>query len=368
MIEEIERDWGATSPLPSIVVDAFERVERTLGREWIAAVRNRSGGQVRGPASLLQVVSMGGQLSVLDALKGPERLITKLKQHDASAEAELTAMHVLYSRNRTAETEYEPRVVTGHSPRKADFRIRAPDECWTYVEVTRPNISEARERLTGVLNRITDLLLEIKREFALEIYFRREPENKEVEPLLGRIQRFCVDGKADREEVDDLALLLLSDVQPGQITPHQEAGEPATPRLGAAKFIGGGGEPSRHIIARVPYTDKRADRFLADEAAQLPRDHPGLIMVDVSGEPTAFASWAPILSRRFQPNIHTRVSALCLFAPCLLPMSDGLLWIPQVRLLVNPHAKLPLPQWIEQALNEAARDFGLSLEAVQKPA
>ena len=90
-------------------------------------------------------------------------------------------------------------------------------------------------------------------------------------------------------------------------------------------------------------------------------------MVDASGEPTEFASWAPILSRRFQPNIHTRVGGLCLFAPQLLPMSDGLLWVPQVRLHVNPHAKLALPQWVQQALNQAACDFALCFEAIQRP-
>lgn len=365
-IEEIERDWGATSSLPSIVVDAFERVERILGREWIAATRECSGGQVQGPAPLLEVVSMGGRLSVLDAIKEEgEQLTRKLKQHDASAEAELTALHLFHSRNRRAEIKLEPDVVAGGSVRRADFRIRAPDEVWTYVEVTRPNISEARERITAVLDRITDLVREVKREFALEVFFRREPEDEEVAPLLVRIRQFCAHGKAEQEEVDGLALLLLSDVRPGQITPHDEHEQLATPRLGAAKVIGGGTEPRRHIVARVPYADQRADKFLADEAAQLPRDYPGLIMVDASGEPTAFASWGPMLSRRFQPNIHTRVSGLCLFAPQVLPMRDTLLWVPQVRLHLNPHAKRALPQWMQQALNEAARDFGLCFKGVQ---
>ena len=314
---------------------------------------------------MLQVVSMGGRLSVLDAIHEPGRLVARLKQHDASAEAELTAMHMLHTRNRTAEIELEPDVVGGESVRRADFRIRAPGEVWTYVEVTRPNISEARERITAILDRITDLLLEVKREFALEVFFRREPEDEEVEPLLVRIRQFCVDGTAAQEEVSGLALLLLSDAKPGQITPHQEHEEPATPRLAAAKVFGGGAEPWRHIVARVPYADKRADRFLADEAAQLSRDHPGLIMVDASDEPTAFSSWSLILSRRFQPTIHTRVSALCLFAPLLLPIGNELLWVPKVQLHVNPHAKLSLPERIQEALEEAARDFRMCFAATQ---
>ena len=366
-IEEIERDWGATSALPGIVVDAFERAERILGREWIAATRERSGTRVQGPVPLLEVVSMAGRLSMLDAVEGAEQLLRRLKQHDASAEAELTAMHLLHSRNRAAQIELEPDVVAGKSVRMADFRIRVPGEDWTYVEVTRPNISEARERITAILDRITVLLLEVKREFALEVFFRREPEDAEVEPLLVRIRQFCSDGKAEQEEVGDLALLLLSRAQPGQIIPHQEHDGQATTRLCMAKVIWGEAEPRRHIVARVPYADNRADRFLADKADQLPRDHPGLIMVDASGEPTAFASWAPVLSRRFQPSIRTWVGGLCLFAPQMLLVNDNFLWIPQVQLHVNPHAKLALPQWLQQALDEAARDFGMCLQAVRRP-
>jgi len=316
---------------------------------------------------LLQVVSIGGRLSVLDAIDEPGRLVARLKQHDPSAEAELTAMHLLHSRHRTAEIELEPDVAARRSVRKADFRIRAPGETWTYVEVTRPNVSEAQKRATAILDQITGVVREVKREFALEVFFRREPQDAEMGPLLVRIRQFCSDGKAEEEEVDDLALLLLSRAQPGQIIPHQEDDGQATTRLAMVKVGWGEAEPRRHIVARLPYADKRADRFLADEAAQLPSDHPGLIMVDASGEPTPFASWAPILSHRFQPSIYTRVSGICLFAPRLLPMSDGLLWVPQVRLHINPHAKLALPQWVQQALNEAARDFGMCLAAAQTP-
>jgi len=265
-IEEIERDWGATSALPGIVVDAFERVERILGREWIAATRERAGGRVQGAGPLLQVISMGGRLSVLDTVEGAERLVRRLKQHDASGEAELTAMHLLHSHNRAAQIELEPEVVAGRSARKADFRIRVPGKVWTYVEVTRPNISEVRERITAILGRITDVVLEVKREFALEVFFRREPEDRELEPLLARLRSFCVDQRAKREEVDGVALLLRSD-QPGRVTPHQEPEEPATPRLGDVKFIGGGDEPRRHIVARVVASPQRLRRGHRSSAA-----------------------------------------------------------------------------------------------------
>ncbi len=85
-------------------------------------------------------------------------------------------------------------------------------------------------------------------------------------------------------------------------------------------------------------------------------------MVDVTGERSAFGSWGPILSHRFQPNIHTRVGALCLYATSLLPIGAGLVWVPQVRVYPNPHAKLPMLNWIEEVLAEATAIFKMVAE------
>lgn len=359
-MEEIERDWGATGPFPEIIVDAFERAEKILGQDWVSSTRRVSGGQVMGPGPLLTVVSMGGRLTALENVKNAEKLIAKLRKHDTSAEAELTAMYLLYIRNKKAKIEYEP---SNRKGGKVDFRIRVTGKNWTYIEVTRPNISETRERLTAILSLITGLVREIKREFALEVFFQREPDDDEVEELLDSIRQFCCYSSKKRQEVSNLALLILSDVIPGQITPYQEPEEHATPRLGAAQVIVGKDEPRRHVVARVPYSDKRANSFLHREATQLPEDYPGVIMVDVSGEPTAFSSWGVCLTRRFQPGIHTRVSGLCLFAPQLMPLNDGLMWIPNVQLYINPNARLDLPSWIASSLEDTANDFGTLLRS-----
>jgi hypothetical protein len=54
----------------------------------------------------------------------------------------------------------------------------------------------------------------------------------------------------------------------------------------------------------------RAKQFLESEAKQLPKDLPGLVMVQVSHAVGAFKTWGPILRRRLQPNLHTRVLKL----------------------------------------------------------
>jgi len=197
-VEEIEKDWGPTGPFPEIVVDAFNRVEQILGRDWVASTRKTPGGQVRGLSPLLSVMSMSGRLTVLDATEGAAKLADKLKKHDVSVEAELTAMHLLYVRNKNFKIKYEPDVGNG---RKADFSIQAEDGDLTYVEVTRPDISEVRERLTDILERITSLVRETKRQFALEVLFKREPDDEEIRELTGYIQQLCADGTNKRQEV-----------------------------------------------------------------------------------------------------------------------------------------------------------------------
>ncbi len=94
-IAQIETEWNVSIEYPEITLEAFERVERVLGLEWIGKIRNRSGFMNTGPAPFLQVVSMGGRLQVLDSLADSKLLVNKLKRGDVSAVAELTAMHLL---------------------------------------------------------------------------------------------------------------------------------------------------------------------------------------------------------------------------------------------------------------------------------
>ena len=75
-------------------------------------------------------------------------------------------------------------------------------------------------------------------------------------------------------------------------------------------------------------------------------------MVQVSRATGAFRSWDHLLQRRLQPNIHTRVSGVCMFRGGLEPVDGGEAWVPEVKLVVNPHARLAMPPWIAEAMNK----------------
>jgi len=75
-LEDIERDWigpevSAVAVSPDSVIAAFDRTERTLGREWIEKSRISVGNIVRGVSPTLRVVNMGQKLAVLENVTGP---------------------------------------------------------------------------------------------------------------------------------------------------------------------------------------------------------------------------------------------------------------------------------------------------------
>ncbi len=149
--------------------------------------------------------------------------------------------------NRSAEIEYEPNVLRASTIRKADFRIYIPSEDWTYVEVTKPDTSEVQNRLVSILTQLSGLVTGIPREFAVEVSFKREPNDSEVAILLDEVKRFCEHGAEERVNIGDLASIVLTNDVPGQITVRSDPDGPKGTRLAAAAMVGGEGQPRRHM-------------------------------------------------------------------------------------------------------------------------
>jgi hypothetical protein len=161
----------------------------------------------------------------------------------------------------------------------------------------------------------------------IESFLRREPSESEINSIADLVPAFCESETDQSKDLAGLAILSLNTSPPGQIVPLDHPGEPNVPRLGCAKAMYGSEEPHRHISVRMAYADDRAEEFLRKEAKQLPKDWPGLIMVQMAGAPGGIVSWDPIIKRRFQPTIHTRVSAVCLFHSDHELTGDGEAWI-----------------------------------------
>jgi len=289
--DQIAGDWiinGQLAASPDEICAAFDLVEQTLGRDWIEWSRSRSGSVQRGLHPTLDVVMVGQLLPSILHLQENAKLIAGLKELEPSAIAEIISIHLVGGSGPT-DIELEPYVAVGDRIRRPDFRCRVPGDEWTYVEVCRPDIAEARENADAILSRLVAPVHELKRSFSLEIFLRKEPSEQEIEELCNKIRGLSI---AEGRQVIDLGLakLTLNRDEPGSIVMGLDDGEERVPRLMRSTFVGMGEEPPRHVCVRMPYADERAALFLQREAKQLPPQYPGLLMVDVLNAAGGFKS------------------------------------------------------------------------------
>jgi len=357
-IERIEKDLlrskiDAISQASEVVVAAVERVVRVLGPEWIES-ETLSG---TGIAPTMRIIGMGLRLPALESLAQSEELIMHLRRKDQNAEAELTAIHLIRAHDPSIQLELHPAVGT----RKADFRVRrVDDEQWTTVEVTQPGGSEERQRLEEILRKITGVFEKSEQSFSLNIEFLREPSEDEIKVLCEKLPEFCrLPGQQRARLVNGIGFMFLNYVPIGHLLLPEIPELANTPMLGVAAFFSGGsgGGPHHQVSVRLPFTDERAEEILRGEARQLPKEAPGLVMIDVPTNAKELRAWVSFIGRRLQPTIHTRVSGVCLFSGGVAPVGDRYGWLLQTKLLTNPHAKFQLPSWIQTAIKSAGEEF-----------
>jgi hypothetical protein len=327
---------------PSEIVDAFDLCEKLLGLDWIYA----SFAAGSGAYPTLQVVSAGKNLSCLGEVKGAQNLIEKIKGGELYAIAELKAVNLL--RTPGDAVELEPLIRVGN--RRCDFRIRRGAADWVYVEVSRPDTSDVRARLESMMESILSRIISIDKAFTLELYFRQEPDDDDLEGIFEAAQALCEEAPDEgvplqRELPNELGRMFMNDRPPGLIVIEKRE-ERNGPMLCTARTITGPWTKNRHVILRMPYIDQRAEQFLKTEAKQLPTDAPSLIMFDMTTISGGLDGWESAIRRRLQPTLHTRVGGVFLFSSAVQPTESGLAVKTATRKIPNPHAAIQLPEWL----------------------
>jgi hypothetical protein len=350
--EEIENEWLRGSALDeerAAVAEAFNEVDRVFGREWIEESRRYGGAPepTYGSQPTLNIVVLGKHLALLRQADGHERLVAKLRERRPGAFAELDALAVLRSIGAGVRVECEPTITAGTRQRKPDFRIaERADATRVYVEVTQPQRSSAQMALHDAIAELTSIIEIVGGRYTVEVFFLEQPGPDSVRALRPEIEEIC-----RRQEIgefslgDGLAVVYVTDAQPGMVV-VDDHGHPSRARLGTAVSRVENGEPMRHLVVRVPYTDPRAAQFLATEAAQLPDTDSGLIMIQVSGAAGADRQWQPVLEQELALDIYNNVSAVCLFRTGFRPTERGETFAVGTMLVTNPDASRPLPDWI----------------------
>jgi hypothetical protein len=335
----LSAEIGSVSFPASEVVDAVNRAEGLLGSAWIEAqTRNQKG---LGPA--MQIIGMGLRLKTVESLSGNKELLDKLRKQHPSADAELTGIHLLCSRCPDVEVELFPTV----GNRFADFRARRGSEEWTTVEVGQVAESEEHKHLKEILKRLTKVFRSLDNPFSLEVIFRREPTDTEFALLVESLPQFCIEGGFKNVRLNDgLGVLLLNHVPLGQMPYSSVSGLDDVPYIGLSVFF----RIDQVVTAKIAFTDDRAERMLREQSGQLPKGKRGLIMISGPSSESELSVWRPLILRRFQPAILTRIGGVCLFDGGMVPSGTKTGWEIQAHLILNPHAASPLPSWIEETV------------------
>lgn len=355
-LKDIESEWlipGEPLMFPAdSIVDAFRVAEEIRGEDW---VRNctylPNGSRQLGYAAILRVLWFAERAQVIYDGINSAHLIDRLRAGDVAADSELTGIHVLRSENRDTTLEIGPAVQVGSRVRKPDFRIAKQSAAWTHVEVTALHRSNASQQVQAVLAKIADRVMSSPDSFVLEIVFSRIPNDEEIDALVARAAQEIRSLEPRRVEFSDFAGLIFKAVATATTVSPTPSEAIPVPMYAIARTFQGPDQATKQVLATMPFSDQRAEDVINSEAQQLPKDTPGLIMVDVTAQPTALSSWEALAVRRFTPTQHTRVGGIILFMHATQPTAQGLAWLPHVKLIRNPYARLPLPQWISETVD-----------------
>jgi hypothetical protein len=364
--EEIQREWFGDAHLHwdrDDVVRAFNLAESIRGRNWVlgrevdvAALSAFPGIDRRGGYSeFLRVYWFGKRMASIVGALGCDDLIERLMKNDSAASEEATAVHLLRSRQPNTELEIAPKVKVGNRYRRPDFRLRKVGEPWIYVEVTKLNESTASIQIERLLQRVAERVITVDQAFLLEIVFNRDPTASEEEEVLAQAKAACNAADGHRKDVGDFASILVRSGDPSVVVPSLIPDD-NRPRMAISRSLVGDGQPNRQMVVRIPFQDQRAEDILRTEAKQLPRNECSIVMVNVNRQPSAFESWSERVPERFTAGQHTRVAAVVLFMHSTTATANGLVWIPFVKLIANPHARIPLPSWITDTVDGIRAD------------
>jgi len=359
-LDEIREVWlgdGRIAATEDEMVHEFNRVERIMGRDWMGArLTPAPGVTASGALVTLRIVMYGQLLASVENAPGADAVLAKLRAGRPDTLSELKATYLLKLGDADTQLELEPTVIVGTTNRKPDIRVRRAAEPWTYVEVTRPDTSEEAVRVHDLIETIGRVLDAVKGKYSLEVFLRRQPTQSEVSTLRQQVEKICqLQGVQVVKLQSNLGALYLNELEPGLVV-MDDHGEPLVPRTGMATSITEEGETTRSVAVRVAFSDDRADDFLRKEAKQLPKDAPGVVMIDVSEASGGMRTWRPLLEKRLQPNIHTRVSGICLFQSSSYPSDAGETWRIETKLLLNKNAAMQLPSSLISKLSRYESD------------
>lgn len=308
-------------------VTAFLGFESLFGREWVLDYFH--GG--RSPLFVRAITGMWEDWMFIQPLEQSHQIAERWRGglNEAGVQSEIKVIADLARMG--VEVELFPEAA-GKVP---DCRVRpANDESWIYLEVSQRGLSAIRKRAQSVLHTVANAAAHAHAGSHGQVAILRMPNEEELE----RIVRWLANGLTSGQRLTDLAEFHLSSkdeaLGPEDVIPLLVS----KPQMFSTTVSFQDGVVAARGSAVVAVPDTGAQELLEAEASQLPRDSCGVVALDLTTVIGGIDEWTPLIERRFQPAINTRISAVILLSRAL--STEGT--VMKARLLVNPHARNPL--------------------------
>ena len=282
---------------------------------------------------------LGADLLACEHLEHIDRILARVAggERGAAVELELLAAVVRSGLAPIVEPELHGKVL--------DFAVDT-DQGRVFFEVVGPALSDEatllREQLQAASASLFAALTSGER---LQVGFLKEPTTSAVAAVRRLIEPLRRSPGVLVEE--DSALMRLDPFE-AQVDAIDLGPEPA---LGAAAFEITGGI-GRVVNVTAAISDDRVRRLVAAELHHFSRAHMNILVLQVGAVPGALPRWEPLIRTMFTPSRNTRIGVVLLVER----LYDGVV-VPGAhigRVLVNPHARRPVPQ---PMLDTLARGF-----------
>jgi hypothetical protein len=310
-------------------VAAFNGFEQLFGAEWIANFFKGS----RAPSFVSYVRSLWEDWVVVLPMPQSDNLSRRWAAGIGKAGVEAEVKVFAYLQREGVEVELFPNIESGRVP---DCRFRL-NETSIYVEASQRGVSEIRRRGEDALTRLAESAARAFPGYHGKLAVLHIPTTEEVERIMSWLGTLISPGES---QLEDLAIFYKDWFESPTSDEDRIAQIVPKPRLFTTCVIGA----EFRGTACLGIADNSAQAVLEAEAAQLPISAPGMIFLDLSSVIGSYEEWGPLIQRRLQPRINTRIGGVILY------QTRGGVHGPTMAgiFLSNPYALHPLPEEVVQ--------------------
>ncbi len=292
---------------------------------------------IKGIVVILPLIELGLTLSKCENLKNFINVLNRLKKDDWSAYSEL------YFASSLIDLGYNPSLEPELNGKVLDILIK--EDCNDiFIEVVAPELSASIRGAKDAISELATNIRDANLGMNIEVLLLRDIGVDTFQKINDEIRK--APSKEEQQQISDIALFIKSELQISLQLPIT-----VRPRI---EFSGKGyiigvirgtitDKMSTSAFVQFPVNDERAQRLVDEELKHFSREYMNILVMDLRGVQAGIKNWIPLIQRRFQPNINTRIGGVILYGQSGL--DDGMRPLEkEFMVLRNQYAARHLPE------------------------